>query len=389
MESELSEHEEHGKGEKCSVFSEKICDSCKHEMENTIIENIETLEKFLLFLFAVRSGYSQVNHGRSNKLKYFELHNKIIRIFLILQAIRFILLLIFDSDFLSIILADPFIHLSRRKVIFILVIYAIVALGLFREYVLYLEGRNCFSFLSTFSQVRKLGFDKRSFKMTNAKLQRFRVIFLMISNFFIGLMYLCYFFVPILLILVRFNNKIYSEILSINIASLLWIPLETHSIYFAVCGVFIIATHIILILPYYYFQMMSLVELLEQFILKKESVSLDIFRGLSSNTIRFLNGFDDLNRELKYLISYVFVIFSFMGDTFLFSGVILTQASTMLAIIFAAFGMVVLSVIGIETFIVGGFVSQLLVINQLYLKLMRRSKFITTKNLKVINQLII
>uniref|UniRef100_T1KSC9 Gustatory receptor n=1 Tax=Tetranychus urticae TaxID=32264 RepID=T1KSC9_TETUR len=369
-------------GKKCSKSDVEICASCRNVMENKAIEHVETLEYFLNHLFIVRSSYKQSQHERSTLMNYFELNHRLIQLSVSLNLVRFAALLIFNIDTISILLGDPFFKFPGRKVVYILVIILALTMGLFREYVLHLESKGCLQFLSTFALIKKIGFDKRSLKMTDIQLQKFRHVFYTVGRYFSISMKMCLPLIVALMIGLRLNNEIYSTNLSIWLTSIFWILTEVHALYFAICGVVVIACHIIMVFPIYYYQMMSLVELLEQFSLKEDLVTAEVVRGLSANTIRFMNEFDQLNDQLKHLISYVFVVFSFTADYFIFSATIMQRNSALLSTVFFAFGAGVLSIIGFETFILGGFITKLNVIHALFLRLMRKSKIMFTKKSK-------
>ncbi|XP_025017583.1 uncharacterized protein LOC112539357 [Tetranychus urticae] len=363
-----------------SAFNDGVNDG--NVLGSKAIEHVNTLEYFLNHLYVIRSGYKQSKDERSTFMSQFELHHRLVQLSESLSLVRSIALFIFNDDTISILLGDPLFKFPGRKVCYILVIILSLAMGLFREYALHLESRGNLTFLSKFEQMKKPNFDKRSLKMTRIQFNKFRLVFLMIGSFFSLFMKISLPFIIAFSVGVRLNNESYWSTPSIILTSMFWIGFEVHAFYFAACGVIVVAVHIIMVFPIYYYQMLSLVELLQKFTVKEESVTHEVLRGLSLNTIRFMNEFDHLNNQLKHLTAYVFVIFSFMGDYIIFSATVLSESSTILSTLMLFFGFSDLMVIGLTTFVLGGFITKLEVVYTLYLRLMIKSKTKLTQRFK-------
>ena len=329
--------------------------------EQETLKQIEVLEKISFRLIITRRGHQQDRIGYVHP--YFHLHNNLIRFVVIVQIIRLITLIKYtDNGDIQVYLGSPLYNLPDRNILLGLAFFLAITLFILREYIFYMEDHGAFNEFLTLRDIRINGFDRRRLRLTDCQCKLFRSLFHFLINFWNRFTISCCVFIPLFLTLIRILNvEFRNGSSSLFICSIFWTILEVHTFLFIASGLLYLESHITILIPLYLCQLNSVIELCDKY-KRKPKIDDYLIKELDFNFILFMNKFEQLMIEVRYLLFFIFFIVSFIADTLVFIGAIVKLSAIFISNACALVGVFALVIIGGATYATGVYVSKVITI---------------------------
>ncbi|XP_053209012.1 uncharacterized protein LOC128392944 [Panonychus citri] len=321
--------------------------------EDTIklLQQFESLAKFNLVMN--RDFQQRFDQPIPIKLKLIRL---IFRLIVSITLLRLIGLLFISSNCYQTIIADPLIDVKGRESFIMFTIVFISTHMLIHEMSLIYEKQGRYIALRIFSQIKSNRFSPDYLNINLEQIKLFKKIFHFVLIIIIRLSQILIVSTILLPLLIRLANSKSLATYQLIVSSFFWIIIEATVLAINVLGGALIGGCMILYSIILYFQL----DKIDRFSLSLVKYGLTNphekqIKSLNVHMIKYMNRFDKLIDDIRYMLLVLFLLISFCGDSFIFIGLTVDTGSKLWSNSLVAFGFYFLIFVGIGGYICGFF----------------------------------
>ncbi|XP_025017976.1 uncharacterized protein LOC107368754 [Tetranychus urticae] len=341
--------------------------------DNETIKSLVELEKLSYLCLITQYGQTQqIDKPVSIKLKFAHFMVRVLNLTFILRLICFLTM---TDKTMQTIVADPVINTPNREILIVLQLFIVIVMLVVREYILYLENNRKFLILRKLYHIRKNGFSSDYLNLTERQFMFFKrnLHFILINS--LRFSKLTIVLLPFFGTGVRLNNPDSLATNSLIISACFWSITEGLTFIFLYSGGILTVTYIFILMLLYFCQLRSLVESTQNKIkcLTDQNNQLGVaitLKSLNYQSTSFLNQFDQLNSDFKYLWLNNVIVFSFLADSFIFFGAIVHINSDYLSDVLTYVGFFVLFMCAVGGYAGGVFHQKLMYLHIHYVRLL-------------------
>ncbi|XP_053212450.1 uncharacterized protein LOC128395975 [Panonychus citri] len=296
---------------------------------------------------------SEIDQRTDQKYNWY---NNCIRLATLVIFGRIVVLINITNVDLLIVLGDPLLGVKDKVPIYWLLIYSLVILGLFKELTLWMESKGQLTIMSigVFEKIKIFGFRSSVLEMDPVNCYKFRWqinLIVVIFNRFI-LIHTPFIFIIINTFLI--TNPHFRYDLVYTFSGLLWSLILSFSLVNILTSAYLFAGYLFIVIIYYLGQFRSLVSRVEIDSIQVETSNMSInrkkmkFNLVIMEVIKFLNEIDYHINNIRYVVLFMFLLFTFSGDSFFFLGFFVRIHSKIVATMFTIVGLSIININGLS-----------------------------------------
>uniref|UniRef100_A0A158P5P2 Gustatory receptor n=1 Tax=Tetranychus urticae TaxID=32264 RepID=A0A158P5P2_TETUR len=323
---------------------------------------VRRTERLTIIFQVVRIGFNQTNIPYLNAIGYrrLKLMDWVIAFVSLVNVLRMTVLIFNTNETVAIYLGDFFFRSKDRIACLTWTSMAIAIMFAFREWVLNLEAKGKLQVLSICNDYKD-GFNLITRRMRNRNIQRFRSTIFFVSLILYYAMVTVPIFMTILFFTPLLTNPWTYKIPRLAFFGTFWLFSVIFAAAFLLNHILGFGWYILCAFSFHLFQFLDLLDwanlLLENNnVLKYTEKDIQSFCLL---IIRRLNSFEMASFKLRYVIFSYVIGYSFVGDIYIFLGVIVRVYSDFLANLLTIIGVFILPTIGVFGFVLGNFITEL------------------------------
>uniref|UniRef100_T1JYD4 Gustatory receptor n=1 Tax=Tetranychus urticae TaxID=32264 RepID=T1JYD4_TETUR len=374
-----------------------------NEHHDSTIYALDRFERYTIFFCTLRNGFRQYEVqprqvSQSTFLRrFFGARNWSIRLASALNFFRFLSLIFIEEESTRIYLGDNVFRSKDRNSICVLILSSIVVSIFSREWFLHIEAGHKCTVLNNYDWIRNKGlFDNVYLKMTVNQAKQFRITVHFLLNLYNRIIVVLVPFITILYNLPFLTNPYTYRIPLLAFYGSLWSLTLTWSVVFLANEIFTISGYLFFICAVHYHRIESIIEQCNSkpnsiYSTRREYSSIYLDKSIiswaslcTSTWTDRINQFEFDFDRLRYLVLYYFTVVAFLGDLFIFLGLVVGAHSKLVANMIAMLGGLILVLCVIACYFTGGFVTKLQLCHRKFHSICCSTKLPILNSLKIL-----
>ncbi|XP_025018374.1 uncharacterized protein LOC107370634 [Tetranychus urticae] len=331
---------------------------------------ITIMEKCARSLLITRRGYHQSR--RDYQFEDYTWKNSLGRAILIFVGLRITIIAIVpaDNQLVTVFLGNPFHGKSYSQEVALLTLLLLTVLSILREVAIYIEDAGYIMDLQFLRIIQIYGFDHKLLFLTPKQCKAMKPVLifhvvnwtrmLRFNKFANGVIMLSFRLVDPLF----YSNPVYF------ITSVFWIIMETIAARMSFTALLNVGGHTIVMVPWYIFRLRSVHEMVVK-VNSMDRISESRLKHLTRSLLFYLNCYDKIMKDCRYLFFYCIFFVSFLADTVIFMAIVSSYPSHIIGTFYFA-GFFCITAIGSVIYFAGEFVDRPNIIHGLLTKIIHK-----------------